>query len=252
MSFRSWREADEVLAAATGSVTPKQQELANFVDRPIPPHTPSLVAAATLRLALAQELALPANRPVSDRYREWLQILRRPSDPAISPQTEEEADAWVTYLRLVRRRESLSKLKLNEGDIVETNAGEVVEVSSIGQDGRVFFKGGRGFGAWPDLVSVVAPRDEYSDSATEARRLAENAAARRAAALTWSMARSHDLAEFAAENVLTENDIAELEAVITSAEDERPIQTFFSAQSTCLTLSSAMPTRSASGGFSSS
>jgi len=118
-------------------------------------HMPRIVAAATLRLALAEELNLPAPRPISDRYKARLQILQRSSDPSISPQTEEEAEAWVTYLRLVRRRESLSRLKLHEGDIVETKAGEVAEVSSIGQDGRVSFKGGRGFGSWPDLISVV-------------------------------------------------------------------------------------------------
>lgn len=142
MPFRTWREADEELAAATGPATPKQQELGELADRPIPLHTPRIVATATLRLALAEELNLPPPRPISDRYKARLQILQRPSESSISPQTEEEAEAWVTYLRLVRRRESLSELKLREGDVVETKAGEVAEVSSIGQDGRVFFKGG--------------------------------------------------------------------------------------------------------------
>src|SRR5262249_16184090 len=86
------------------------------------------------------ELNLPAASPVSDRCKLRLKILRRRSDGSIYPQTEEEAEAWVTYLRLVRRRESLSKLKLDEGDIVKTKDGELAEVSSIGQDGRVFFK----------------------------------------------------------------------------------------------------------------
>src|SRR5262245_50748167 len=179
MPFRTWCEADEELAAATGPATPKQQKLGELAGRPMPLHMPRIVAAATLRLALAEELNLPAPRPISDRYKARLQILQRSSDPSISPQTEEEAEAWVTYLRLVRRRETLSKLKLHEGDIVETKAADVAEVSSIGQDGRVFFKGGRGFGSWPDLISIVARRDEHSDSATEARRQAENAATRR-------------------------------------------------------------------------
>lgn len=226
MIFRTWREADEELAAATGLATSKQQELAEFAGRPMPLHIPRIVAAATLRLALAEELNIPAPRPIGDRYKNRLQLLLRSSDPIISPETEEEAEAWVAYLRLVRRRESLAEMKLHEGDIVETKAGEMAEVSSIGQDGRVFFRGGRGFGSWPDLITVVARRNEHSDSATEARRQAENSAARRKGPSAWSLARRKDLAEFATKNVVSEDDIAELETVITAAEDERPIQRF--------------------------
>jgi hypothetical protein len=226
MPFRTWCEADKELAAATGSATPKQQELGEFAGRSVSPSMPRIVAAAMLRLALAEELNLSAPRPISDRYKARLQILQQSSDPSISPQTEEEAEAWVTYLRLVRRRESLAKLKLHEGDIVQTKDGEVAEVSSIGQDGRVFFRGGRGFGSWPDLISVVARRDEHSDSATEARRQAKNVATRRNASSGWSSAKSQDLSEFTTENIVSEDDIAELEAVITTSDDERPIQKF--------------------------
>lgn len=235
MPFKTWREADEALAASTGAVTPKQQELGKQADTLIAPHAPKIVAAVMLRLALAEELNLPPQRPVSDRYESRLQILRRPSDPSISPHTDEEAEAWVTYLRLVRRRESLSELKLNEGDVVETKSGDLAEVSSIGQDGRVFFKGGRGFGAWPDLISVVARRDDNSESATAARRRARNAAARRAQISAWSMAKSQDLSEFTTEDIVSEDDIAELESVITTAEDERPIQKFLEENGHLLT-----------------
>ena len=126
----------------------------------------------------------------------------------------------------MRRQENLSKLKLNEGDIVETRAGEVAEVSSIGQDGRVFFKGGRGFGSWPDLITVIARIDDDSESASKARIKAKNTAARHSINSEWSMAKSRELSEFSIKNVASEDDIAELEAVITAAENERPIQRF--------------------------
>ena len=226
MAFRSWKEANEVLIAATGSATLKQQELGRLSDKLIPMQMPRIVAAATLKIFLCKDLDLPVPRPISDRYRSRIKILHRPSDPPISPETEEEAEAWVTYLRLVRRRESLVELKLNEGDIVQTKSGEVAEVSSIGQEGRVFFKGGRGFGAWPDLLSIIARRDEHSDSAIEARRQAENLAARRGGSSEWSIAKSSDLSEFTTVNLLSEDDIAELESIIAEADDERPIQLF--------------------------
>jgi hypothetical protein len=235
MSFKTWREADEVLAAATGPATPKQQALGKQANTEIPPDMPKLVAAAKLRLALAEELNLALSHSISDRYDERLEALVRASDLFVQPLTEEEAYSWVVHLRFVRRRECISALKLNEGDIVETTDGEMAEVSSIGQDGRVFFKGGRGFGAWPDLISVVARSDESSDAAIEARRHAENSAARRVSASDWSMAKRHDLSEFITQTVISEDDIAELEAVITGAEDERPIQKFLEKNGHLLT-----------------
>lgn len=235
MPFKSWREAADVLATATGVATPEQQELGEQARVLIPPNTPKIVAAVMLRQALSEELNLPPQRPLSGRYDARLQILRRTSDPSISPGTDEEAEAWVTYLRLVRRRESLSALKLNEGDIVKTMAGDMAEVSSISQDGRVYFKGGRGFGAWPDLISVVARMGDESDSAVEARRQAANSVAYRASPSAWSLAKSHDLSEFTTEDNISEDDIAELESVITVAEDERPIQKFLAENGQLLT-----------------
>ena len=135
----------------------------------------------------------------------------------------------------MRRRESLSELKLNSGDVVRTKDRQVAEVSSISEDGRVFFKGGRGFGAWPDLLSVVARKDEESASAVEARCLAANSAAQRSASPEWSAAKHEELAEFATEAVISEDDIAELEAVITEARDERPIQKFLEENAHVLT-----------------
>lgn len=226
MSFRNWNEAVKELAMQTVLATPEQQKLGKIVGKPIPQDMPRIVAATTLRLTLAKELNIPPPRPITERYKRRLQILLGPSDPHISPKTEEEAEAWVMYLRFMRRQENLSKLKLNEGDVVETKAGEVAEVSSIGQDGRVFFKGGQGFGSWPDLITVVARIDDDSESARKARIEAKNTAARQATYSKWSMAKSHELSEFNIKNVVSEDDIAELEAVITAAKDERPIQKF--------------------------
>ena len=236
MSFRTWREAVESLTTATELTTPKQQELGRLADIEVSPNMPRIVAGATLRTALAGELNLPAPHPVSDRQKFRLEILQRSSDTPILPQCDEEAEAWVTYLRLVQRREHLLRLEINEGDVIETKAGEIAEVSSVGQDGRVFFKGGQGFSSWPDLItSVLARRDEISDSATEIRRQAKNSAARHAASSEWSIAKSRDLAEFIIESRVSESDIAELERVISLAEDERDIQRFLEENPNLLT-----------------
>ncbi len=232
MAFRTWREVDAILAVATEPASTKQQQLGKLADVPISRHTPRIVAAAMLRIALNEELALPAARPVSEWLISRLRILHQTSDPPISPQTEEEAEAWVTHLRLIARRESLSNLQVCEGDIVETKDGEVALVSSIGRDGRVYFKGGRGFGSWPDLVSIVSRRDDQSQSA---RRQAENTASRHSTSSQWSMARHKDLIEFATDRSVCEEDIAELETIIASSKDERPIQKFLEENGHLLT-----------------
>jgi len=134
---------------------------------------------------------------LTDRYEARIQSLQRPTDPSIAPQTDEEAEAWVTYLRLVRRRESLAELELEEGDVVSTKDDELAEVSSISQEGRVFFKGGRGFGAWPDTISLIVRRNDNSTSARMAQQDARNTAERRASRPDWSVARQDDLSDFA-------------------------------------------------------
>ena len=53
----------------------------------------------------------------------------------------------------------------------------------------------------------------------EARRQAEDSAAQRGAPAGWPMAQRQALSEFTTENIISEDDIAELEAVITTAED---------------------------------
>lgn len=235
MTFTNWREAAEALAAATNAATPSQRKLAQHTGTPIPLYTPKIVASAMLRLSLTEELSLSISNFLSHRYEARIQGLRRRSDPAIEPQTDEEAVAWITYLRLVRRREAITRLKLEEGDAVETKDGELAEVSSIGYDGKVFFKGGRGFRAWPDLINMIARKNENSDSATLARQHARNMAALRQSPSDWSLAKRNDLSEFAAKNIISEDDITELEGVIMKAKDERPIQKFLEANQHLLT-----------------
>ena len=118
MVFRTWREVDKLLAEATGPATARQLEIARLTGTPMADDTPRIVAGALLKAALAKELGLPVPRPVSGRYDSRFKILRRRSDPQFAPATEEEAEAWIAHLRLVRRRESLRELAITEGDII--------------------------------------------------------------------------------------------------------------------------------------
>jgi hypothetical protein len=226
MPFKSWEEVDRLLAEATAPATNEQKELGRYAAAAIPRDIPRLVAAVVLRQALGDALHLPAPRPLSERYSALLRILRRPSDPQIEPQNDDDAEAWVTHLRLLRRRECLSRLKVDEGDLVKTMADEVAEVSSIGDDGRLYFRGGRGFGAWPDQVEIVVRSSDNSYAAKEQRRQTGNIAARRSALSDWSFAKKNDLADFNITSYVSNEDITALEEVVNLAHDEKPIQEF--------------------------
>ena len=61
--------------------------------------------------------------------------------------------------------DALISRQLCEGDIVKTPNDELAEVSSISIDGRIYFKGGSGQCAWPDLVTVQARADDLTAEA---------------------------------------------------------------------------------------
>ena len=135
----------------------------------------------------------------------------------------------AVHARLSKRSEFLSKLKPNAGDVVRIEGDILALISSIGEDGRIFLKGGRGFATWPDLIAVVARKSDTSKKAVELRREAANVAASRRELELWSMAKSAGLAEFLIDDEVTEDDIAELETVISKAKDEKPIHEFLQA-----------------------
>ncbi len=227
MKADSWKQAERHLREATKSVTEQQKKIAVLAGISIGRRTPRIVAAAKLRAALANALHLAEDRPVQDHAqlvieRLWSGI----SSPAI-PQTHEEADAWIEHLFLLKRRAALLKLHPEPGDIVITQNGGHAELSSIGINGRLYFTGGNGRGAWPDNVTIVARAGNKSSAASDARRKAENAASASGRAIEWSYTRDQDLKDFRVMSQPAESDILLLEAAIESAKDERPIQKFF-------------------------
>ena len=211
MVYENWQKAVAAIESYTALVTNQQKELAGLARLTIPDETPQLVAAALLRSALTTELNLADPKPVSEYQHSLIEVLLQPGDIYFSPSSDIEATAWITHLRLVRRRECLEDTKLVQGDTVETINGEVAEVSSIADDGRVFFRGGKGFGAWPDQISVIARVGDRSKEARDARRQANNTAARLASRSDWSSVKMRDLREFVIENSVSKEDIADLE-----------------------------------------
>ena len=236
MSVGTWEAAVARLAVAIQPATPEQHALAKQTGVAIPTNTPAVIAAAILRSAFSKQLLIPVEGAVRDYLATHLRSLRKETKLPVKPANDGEAEAWVEFLRLVRRKRCLEALKPEAGDVVDGPYGEMVEVSSIGADGRVYFKGGKGYRAWPDLITkVVARKGDRSDKAKTARLAAANVAARRASSPEWSAARSDDLEEFAVWRPVTEEAIQALEDVIDSAKDERPVQKFLESNPHLLT-----------------
>ena len=235
--IRNWREADIALAAEAGPATAEQLALGATVGVSIDAATPRVVAAAMLRVALQHVMAIEIARAPVERFEERLDALRRDSDPPMKPANGEEAIAWIQYMFLIRRREALISCQLCAGDIVKTPNGELAEVSSISSDGRIYFKGGSGQCAWPDLVTVQAHADDLTAKAATLRSDAANATAHRRRLTPWSQAKAAALSDYEVTDTPTMDEVDEFEQVISLAQDEHPIQRFLEDHQCLLTAS---------------
>jgi len=235
----NWRDASADIAKSTGPATTKQHKIAALAELKLPRNLPQLVAAARLQSALGTEIGAPEVAEVREVQEEIIQDLSTRSLRVTSkPQDSREAAAWITYLRLKRRQKAIEKLQLSAGDIVEVNGNngrQIAEVSSIGGNGRIHLKGGGGAGAWPDLIAVLCRNGDDSRRARDLKREAANQVALRARADSWSLNKQRELEEFEITDPLTEDHVEQLQEVIDSANDEKPIQQFLEANPQTLT-----------------
>lgn len=227
MSNGTWKEAIAQLTPLVGPPTSEQRELASVANLPLKRGVPRLVAAAQLRDSLSNALHIrrylraPAPESMLNVIVELLEGGRSPS-----PNSLEEASAWIEHLFIKRRIRALNTVRPVSGDIVVTGDGAHAEVASVGANGRVYFTGGRGRGSWPDEVTMVARAQDTSKEADRARVSARNAAASTRPASEWSYTRAEDLGAFSVTRRALDAEFLAFEAVINSAEDERPIQRF--------------------------
>jgi len=226
MKAYGWKQAEKQIAEAIKPATAQQRKIAALAGISIARGTPRIVAAAQIRLALANELHLKVFGPARDYSFEIINVLSSGHKSPAPPKTHEEANAWIEHFYLVKRRTALSSLRPEPSDIVVTQDGSYAEISSIGLNGRLYFKGGHGSGAWPDNVEIAARQSDTSSAANEVRRKAQNNAASLRPASAWSLARHQDIQEFHVSGRPTPNDLLALEAVISKAKDERPVQKF--------------------------
>lgn len=167
MANPDWRPAAQYLGSRLGRATKEQHALAQAVGLPLKAATPGLIAAAHLRDHLAAVLDEPV-RPPSFEQLELIEELsgwKKASDPR--PQTHAVAHAVIDLLEVRRELEALKAFKPAKGDIAyewswwkDRTPGEVDEdrlrlISSIGDDGIVYFSGGGGWRARASRIEIL-------------------------------------------------------------------------------------------------
>lgn len=240
MSKKTWSEVAAILHKVLDKATNEQWEIIDHFGLGISKELPHLVVAAKLRDYLSSALHLPTPVEPSEYALERIKFLNQKRDLKIKPRSNSEAEAWVEYLRLLQRLEHLERIKIEAGDIVEIaqegQGRRFAEVSSIGEEGRIYFKGGQGAGSWPDLLTVRAKWNDSSPSAVEMRKKAQNCAAQASYLGRWSESKHKELADYEVMDKVTAGDIDQLEQIIDAAQDERPIQKYLGENPHILTF----------------
>lgn len=227
----NWEDAVADIEITAARATARQHQLATIVGITLPAEMPQLVAAARLQTALGNDIGAEGIHEIHAAQSKLMDVLQTSEFRITTPaQNRAEARGWIAYLYLRRRQKALRSLQLNAGDVVGYPDVDVAfEVSSIGSDGRVYFKGPRAGSAWPDKLVVKARACDHSDKAQIFRRDAANRASLLGTTHELSMAKLHDLRRWEVQELLGMDAIDELVEVIEMADDERPIQLYLEA-----------------------
>jgi hypothetical protein len=156
-TLRTAKEALFHWGLKTQRCTVAQQRLASTLGLPLESNLPALVAAARLKNALSSELLSEQASPTESQLDYLASLNAKSLHKAVESADRGETDAWILYEQLRRRKIALAALGLKQGDIVEVTSGSGVrrgEVASFKEDGRIYFKGGLGAGAWPDEIRI--------------------------------------------------------------------------------------------------
>ena len=225
MTHSNWRDAAAVIRRSICPCDDEQRAIASAIDDQIPASLPSIVAAARLRSTVTIRFGLTSRKPREYRQELLARLATEASQEIPKPQSDEEAQAWIEYFFLKRRLAALRELRLSKGDVVSRGSSrdQFDAIASIGDNGIVYFTGGRSR-AWPDQLTVVARSGDMSPTGSEAHRIAANRASERALNQEWSSAKAASLKDYACPDDVSEEDIDVLRCVIDDANDERPIQ----------------------------
>lgn len=183
-SHPDYREPVRLMSEAVGPATAEQRQLAAKVGLTLDDDVPRAVAAALLEEHLEPAIRGTHALEATDRQREFLDTLgsERATQPGL---TRGIASAWIDHILTLRNIEQLIRLQPSKNDavIVATEIDfegkrmeflDYKQVSSVGSDGLIYFKGGNGQCARPYRLTKASPSEDSSDY-PQSRELATDA-----------------------------------------------------------------------------
>lgn len=162
VTFPDWREPTRHLEEVTGPPTAEQLKLAakiglRHVDEP------RAVFAAAIEAWLRPTIWQKAPDPATERQLAFLDKLGHTQ--VMAGLSRSVASAWIEHYLAIRTTRALKDLHLKAGDVVDHEHTHVdptsgathawmqrQTVSSIGQNGLVYFRGGNGQCGWPSQL----------------------------------------------------------------------------------------------------
>ena len=164
MTHASWIPVVASLEKRVAAPTATLLDVAARLDIPVMETWPAMVLAATIQDGVDPILWDRPSRPPSDAQTSYLALLAKEvEESAPTPSSTAVAGAWIDVFLVRRTIAALRELKLQSGDIVDRRRGHGdnglvrrFEISSIGDDGLVYFRGGNGQCGWPSGLRLVA------------------------------------------------------------------------------------------------
>lgn len=182
MTFVDWTEPVRLLETGLLPVAEGQIALASFVGLHLNDDMPRGVAAVMLEDALRSHIsgtsaeAAPADLQPTDRQMNFLRGIAHGELWTRATLTRRSASAWIGHFLAERTAHLLREMQLVRGDrVIKTRSwvneatGELHEwsqeheVSSIGANGLVYFRGGNGQCGWPSSLTRATSPPEAPD-----------------------------------------------------------------------------------------
>lgn len=164
MVFHTWPPALEAVRASIGPPSPELVDLAQRLDVEYDSNWPNMVVVAALRDRVDPLLHERPIEAPTERQEDYLWTLAREVGLVVdAPRTLREASAWIDFLLATRTAAVLSEMKPNRGDVVDKvrvspggENGSRHVISSIREDGLVYFRGGNGYCGWVSSLRMIA------------------------------------------------------------------------------------------------
>jgi hypothetical protein len=167
MTHASWTPVVVALEQRIAAPIAELIEVAVRLEIPTTEASPAMVLAATIQDKLDPILWGHLSRPPSEAQVKYLTSLAEEAGESMpTPSSAAVTGAWIDVFLARRTIDALHTLKLQRGDVVdhrrlheEKALVRRVVVSSLGDDGLVYFRGGNGQCGWPSALRLVARAD---------------------------------------------------------------------------------------------